>query len=149
MASTPSINPSQLSARNTEEGARFNRVLFSTLDALEEAGIPFALIGGVAAAGLGRPRSTDDIDVFVRPEAAPRAAHLRAVERHPDPEPRDRASLRVSFRRRAAPRRPARDAAPRPRAAAPSRPRRSRARLPRSAHLRGAQGGRPHRPAGS
>ncbi len=70
MASTPSINPSQISARNTEGGARFNAVLFAALDALEEAKIPFALIGGIAASGLGRPRSTHDIDFFVRPEDA-------------------------------------------------------------------------------
>src|SRR6476620_6441778 len=54
----PSIQPS---ARNTEEGDRFNRTLFSALDALEAKRIPYALIGGVAASGLGRPRSTHDI----------------------------------------------------------------------------------------
>jgi hypothetical protein len=80
MASTPSINPSQVSARNTEEGARFNAVLFSALDALEEAKIPYAMIGGVAASGLGRPRSTHDIDVFVRPEDA--EAAIRALAKH-------------------------------------------------------------------
>ncbi|HEY8278275.1 MAG TPA: nucleotidyltransferase [Bdellovibrionota bacterium] len=77
MASTPSINPSQVSARNTEEGDRFNAVLFSALDAMEETKIPFALIGGVASSGLGRPRSTHDIDIFVRPEDA--EATLRAL----------------------------------------------------------------------
>lgn len=77
MANTPSINPSQISARNTEEGDRFNVVLFSTLDALEESKIPYAFIGGVAASGLGRPRSTHDIDLFVRPEDA--EAVLRAL----------------------------------------------------------------------
>jgi hypothetical protein len=70
MASTPSMNPTQVSARNTEGGARFDGVLFATLDALESARIPFALIGGVAASSLGRPRSTHDIDLFVRPEDA-------------------------------------------------------------------------------
>jgi osmotically-inducible protein OsmY len=70
MAQTPSINPSQASARRTEGGARFDAVLFTALDALEGAHIPFGLIGGVAASGLGRPRSTHDIDVFVRPEDA-------------------------------------------------------------------------------
>jgi hypothetical protein len=80
MASTPSMNPSQVSARQTESGARFDSVLFSTLDALEEAKIPFALIGGVAASGHGRPRSTHDIDVFVRPEDAD--ATLMALEKY-------------------------------------------------------------------
>jgi hypothetical protein len=70
MANTPSINPTQVSARKTEGGARFDSALFATLDAMEEANIPFAMIGGVAAAGLGRPRSTHDIDVFVSPENA-------------------------------------------------------------------------------
>jgi hypothetical protein len=64
------MNPSQVSARQTESGARFDGALFATLDALEEANIPFALIGGVAASGLGRPRSTHDIDIFVSPENA-------------------------------------------------------------------------------
>lgn len=70
MANTPSINPTQESARNTELGAIFDNVLFSTCDALEQAQIPYALIGGVAAGGLARPRSTHDIDIFVRPEDA-------------------------------------------------------------------------------
>jgi hypothetical protein len=70
MANTPSINPTQVSARKTEGGVRFDGALFATLDAMEEANIPFALIGGVAAAGLGRPRSTHDIDIFVSPENA-------------------------------------------------------------------------------
>lgn len=78
MASTPSINPCQLSARNTEGGMRFDSVLFATLDALEEAKIPFALIGGVAASGLGRPRSTHDIDLFLRPEDADSALRVLA-----------------------------------------------------------------------
>jgi len=63
----PSIQPS---ARNTEEGERFNKTLFAAIDTLEAQNIPYALIGGVAASGLGRPRSTHDIDIFVRPEDA-------------------------------------------------------------------------------
>jgi predicted nucleotidyltransferase len=70
MADTPSINPTQVSARNTLDGVRFNSVLFSTLDALEDSNLPFAMIGGLASAGMGRPRSTHDIDVFVTPEDA-------------------------------------------------------------------------------
>lgn len=70
----------QASARHTEEGSRFNRTLFSAIDALEEGGISYALIGGVAASGLGRPRSTHDIDVFVRPEDAESA--LEALSQH-------------------------------------------------------------------
>lgn len=64
-------DPSLLqSARKTEVGERFNRTLFDALDALEEANVESALIGGVATSGLGRPRATHDIDIFVRPEDA-------------------------------------------------------------------------------
>lgn len=73
------IPPAQASARQTEMGEKFNRTLFSALDALEERSIPYALIGGIAASGLGRPRSTHDIDVFVRPEDA--EAALEALAR--------------------------------------------------------------------
>src|SRR5690606_9703394 len=47
-----------------------DNALFSTLDALEERKVSYALIGGVAASSLGRPRATQDIDIFVRPEDA-------------------------------------------------------------------------------
>jgi predicted nucleotidyltransferase len=78
----------QASARQTEMGERFNQVLFSALDALEARKIPYALIGGIAASGLGRPRSTHDIDVFVRPEDA--EAALEALEKNGfDPERTD------------------------------------------------------------
>ena len=71
--------PPQASARQTEMGERFNRVLFAAVDALQEGNIPYALIGGIAASGLGRPRSTHDIDFFVRPEDA--EAALEALGR--------------------------------------------------------------------
>ena len=70
--------PPQASARQTELGDTFNRVLFSTVDALTEHKIPYALIGGIAASGLGRPRSTHDNDVFVRPEDAEAALEALA-----------------------------------------------------------------------
>jgi predicted nucleotidyltransferase len=65
---------------NPELAARFNRVLERTVEALEETRIQYVFIGGVASGGLGRPRSTHDIDVFVRPEDAEIA--LRALARH-------------------------------------------------------------------
>lgn len=72
-------DPSLLqSARKTEIGEKFNRTLFAALDALEEQNIEYALIGGVASSGLGRPRSTHDIDIFVRPEDA--GAALAALD---------------------------------------------------------------------
>jgi predicted nucleotidyltransferase len=58
------------SSRQTELGEAFNNALFLALDAIEERHIPYGLIGGVAASGLGRPRSTHDIDIFIRPEDA-------------------------------------------------------------------------------
>ena len=72
--------PPEASARQTEMGDTFNRVLFSALDALQEHGISYALIGGIAASGMGRPRSTHDIDIFVRPEDA--EATLKALAEH-------------------------------------------------------------------
>lgn len=78
---TAKTDPSLLqSARNTEVGERFNRTLFGTLDALEDARIDYALIGGVASSGHGRPRSTHDIDIFVRPEDA--GSVLEALKKH-------------------------------------------------------------------
>jgi predicted nucleotidyltransferase len=49
---------------------RFNRVLGDTVEAMEESGIRYVFIGGIASGGLGRPRSTHDIDIFVMPEDA-------------------------------------------------------------------------------
>ncbi len=72
--------PAQASARQTELGDIFDRTLFSALDALEERKIPYCIIGGIAASGLGRPRSTHDIDLFVRPEDA--EAALEALGKH-------------------------------------------------------------------
>lgn len=64
------VPPAEASARQTEMGDTFDRVLFDALDAVQSRNIPYALIGGIAASGLGRPRSTHDIDIFVRPEDA-------------------------------------------------------------------------------
>jgi predicted nucleotidyltransferase len=47
--------------------------------ALQEDDIPFLLVGGIAAAILGRGRYTGDVDLFVRPENARRV--LQALER--------------------------------------------------------------------
>lgn len=77
---TRKMPPPQASARQTEMGETFNKVLFSALDALQEFSIPYALIGGIAASGLGRPRSTHDIDIFVRPDDA--EAALEALAKH-------------------------------------------------------------------
>ncbi len=51
----------------------FVEVLGDAVSALEEAAIPYAVIGGIASSGFGRPRWTHDIDLFVRPKDARRA----------------------------------------------------------------------------
>lgn len=70
----------KITTESPELADRFNRVLGDTVLALDEAGLKYVFIGGIAASGLGRPRSTHDIDVFVRPEDAELA--LRALARH-------------------------------------------------------------------
>jgi predicted nucleotidyltransferase len=45
-------------------------VLRSVTRTLDETGLPWALLGGVASAVYGRPRWTYDIDAFVRPHDA-------------------------------------------------------------------------------
>ncbi|MDR3608369.1 MAG: nucleotidyltransferase [Oligoflexia bacterium] len=56
---------------------RFDRVLGETVEAMDESGLRYVFIGGIASGGLGRPRSTHDIDIFVMPEDAELA--LRAL----------------------------------------------------------------------
>jgi len=48
----------------------FGEALARTVAVLGDAGLPFAVLGGVASAGYGRARWTKDIDVFCRPEDA-------------------------------------------------------------------------------
>jgi predicted nucleotidyltransferase len=55
-------------------------VLADTISALEAKEIPYVLIGGLASAALGRPRSTADIDVLVaREDASPALDALDAA----------------------------------------------------------------------
>ena len=56
----------------------FFEVLDEAIGAIENAGLPYALMGGIASAALGRHRWTHDIDFFMRPEDARPA--LRALE---------------------------------------------------------------------
>src|SRR5690606_10816523 len=55
--------------RCTESGA-FQQALGEVVAALQRAAVEYVLMGGIASTGLGRPRWTHDIDVFVRPTAA-------------------------------------------------------------------------------
>ncbi len=53
--------------------------LRSVLAALDQAGVGYALVGGLAVAVWGAPRATKDIDLLVQPESLARAkAALRA-----------------------------------------------------------------------
>lgn len=64
--------PVEPGLRGTDEEI-FTQVLAETIEAMERGKVPYALIGGIAASGFGRPRWTHDIDVFVKPEDAGRA----------------------------------------------------------------------------
>ena len=48
-------------------------VLDETVQALDQADVPYLLIGGLASSVLGRPRCSTDVDLLVRPADAPRA----------------------------------------------------------------------------
>lgn len=48
-------------------------VLAEAVAALDDAAVPYVLIGGIASSLHGRPRCTTDIDLLVKPEGAPAA----------------------------------------------------------------------------
>jgi predicted nucleotidyltransferase len=48
----------------------FLGVLRDAIGALEDKNIPYVLMGGISSATFGRPRGTNDIDLFVEPEQA-------------------------------------------------------------------------------
>jgi predicted nucleotidyltransferase len=63
------------------------RILGEAIKALDATEVPYLVMGGLVAAVFARPRSTDDIDVFVKPEHAGRALEALAdagfdVEEH-------------------------------------------------------------------
>jgi predicted nucleotidyltransferase len=70
----------KLTTEQPELAERFNRTLGAVVEAMDASGLRYAFIGGIASGGQGRPRATQDIDIFVRPEDAELA--LRALERH-------------------------------------------------------------------
>ena len=49
---------------------------FAVVGALEAAGVPYCVIGGLAVSLLARPRATEDIDLLTLPEAADEAASV-------------------------------------------------------------------------
>lgn len=74
-----SVREIKQTTEDPEKANRFNRVLGDTVEAMEGSGIRYVFIGGIASGGLGRPRSTHDIDLFVAPDDAELA--LRALGR--------------------------------------------------------------------
>jgi hypothetical protein len=81
------------------DDAHFAAVLGESIDAIDAAGIPHALIGGIASSGFGRPRWTHDIDVMVRPEDAERALDVLARQGF-DTEKTDQRWLFKAFKHR-------------------------------------------------
>jgi predicted nucleotidyltransferase len=70
---------SHYEAGSEPSDADIRKALEEVIAVLREAGIAFLLIGGMSAATFARPRITDDIDVFVRPDAARRALAVLAA----------------------------------------------------------------------
>jgi predicted nucleotidyltransferase len=58
---------------------RHEEVMVRAVDVLDQAGIPYALMGGLAVATVGRGRTTKDVDLFVHPDHA--EAALEALAR--------------------------------------------------------------------
>lgn len=60
---------------DADEGT-FMRILQEVVSIVEDSGIPYALMGGLASASMGRPRWTHDIDLFVEEQNAKRVLDL-------------------------------------------------------------------------
>jgi predicted nucleotidyltransferase len=60
----------QRRAPSSDRQAAFIDVLGAVASALDASRVRYGLFGGVASAAYGRPRWTEDIDVFVRPQDA-------------------------------------------------------------------------------
>lgn len=58
---------------------QIQRTLAEAMAGLRRADVPFVLIGGMSTAAFARPRVTDDVDVFVRPDDAHRALEALAA----------------------------------------------------------------------
>ncbi|MDP8957912.1 MAG: nucleotidyltransferase family protein [Actinomycetota bacterium] len=56
------------STDQAEAEQAFLEVLDQAIEAVEGSGVPYLLMGGIASAALGRPRYTQDVDIFVRPQ---------------------------------------------------------------------------------
>lgn len=72
------VNALATPAARSEEASRFRRVLEDAVRAVDSAGLPFLVLGGIASSLVGRPRWTHDIDLLTMPNDA-RAA-LQALD---------------------------------------------------------------------
>lgn len=54
--------------------------LADVVSTIEKKGLPYLLMGGAGSVTFGRPRATDDIDLFVHPEDAGRVLDVLAAE---------------------------------------------------------------------
>jgi predicted nucleotidyltransferase len=63
-------NRLKVTTEDPEQADRFDATLSDVVEALSQTQLRYAFIGGIASSGLGRPRSTHDIDLFVPPEEA-------------------------------------------------------------------------------
>jgi predicted nucleotidyltransferase len=61
-----------VAAELTAEAA-LARTMLNAVEAVEGAGVPYVVIGGVASSLLGRPRMTNDFDLLVKRDHAKRA----------------------------------------------------------------------------
>jgi hypothetical protein len=60
-------------AEHAQEHERMEAVLVRAVAALDQAGVEYALMGGLASSLIGRNRHTHDIDLFVAPQDRERA----------------------------------------------------------------------------
>jgi predicted nucleotidyltransferase len=81
----------------TVDPATFARVLAESVAVAERSGLPYAVMGGIAASALGRDRWTHDVDLFVRRQDA-RSLLRRYDEAGFDVEERDEAWLFKAWR---------------------------------------------------
>lgn len=63
----------RIALREDPDAAEFLSVLDRTVAVLDDAGIEYLMMGGIASSCLGRERWTHDIDLFTRPAEALRA----------------------------------------------------------------------------
>jgi predicted nucleotidyltransferase len=57
-------------ATSRDELEQFEQTTLEAIEAVEAAGVQYLVIGGLASSLLGRPRTTRDVDLFVRREDA-------------------------------------------------------------------------------